>query len=81
VRTQRPQQPGTDPGHPIEALEAAESPLGIPIGYNGLGQRKTHPRQASELGGLRHIRVNHLARRERPCLVHGTVALRRWGTV
>jgi hypothetical protein len=81
VRGQRPEQSGPDPGHPIQPFQAAERPPGIPISNNDLCQREADPGQPSQFGGGRNVGVNLLTGCERPCLVHGTVTLRRRGPV
>jgi hypothetical protein len=74
----RPQQPRTYAGYPIERLETAKRSVCVSIGHNDLRERDAYPRQACELGRLRNIRIDQLARCEGPCLALGTVALRRW---
>ena len=71
--------PGPDPGHPVQPLQATERRPwpADPLRWTFASARPTRGRRASSAGDATSASTSSPAC-QRPGLVHGTVALRRW---
>ena len=64
MRADGGQESGADTRHLVELLESPERPPGLAIGYDGLGKRQTHAREAGELARCGPVGVYPLTRAE-----------------
>lgn len=62
----RRQQPGTDPGHPVQPFEPPKGAPGLPVGRDDLGKVKTNPRKTGDLEGAGLVEVDPLPLRQGP---------------
>jgi hypothetical protein len=62
VRADDLEEPGADPRHPIEAVQATERTPGLAIRHDLLGERETYAGQAGEVGRGGQVGVDPLGR-------------------
>lgn len=74
------QQPGADPGHPVEPGQAPERTPGLAIRHDPLGQSETYPGQPGQLLSAGPVGVDPLARAQWPGARQNAVPVRSRGS-
>jgi hypothetical protein len=75
MRTDDGKQTLTNAGHAVEPSQLAERTFRLTIGDNGLGERKTDSRKASQVLGGGTVDVDALVRPQRPAECENAVAM------
>ena len=75
MRTDEREQTRSNAGHTVESCQPAEGTLRLTIGDDGLGERETDSRKASQLLGGGKVDVDALVGSQRPAERENAVAM------